>query len=188
MKKLALAAAFAVFSASAVATPALAAAITIDASKCISVTDAAGCLFGGNLGNASDAADAQVLYNALRNPDITLTFLGKSDDTIPFGTTLSSDASNTGGTWSTPGFLINFIGVKAGPEFILYQLATPAFSGDWSTAGLVNDKGKKKELSHLTFFGSRSAVPEPATWGMMLLGFGIVGSTLRRRQTRLAIA
>ena len=26
-------------------------------------------------------------------------------------------------------------------------------------------------------------VPEPATWGMMLLGFGIVGSALRRRRT-----
>ena len=26
------------------------------------------------------------------------------------------------------------------------------------------------------------AVPEPATWGMMLAGFGIVGGTMRRRQ------
>lgn len=27
-----------------------------------------------------------------------------------------------------------------------------------------------------------SAVPEPATWGMMILGFGVVGSQLRRRR------
>lgn len=27
----------------------------------------------------------------------------------------------------------------------------------------------------------QTAVPEPATWGMMLLGFGLVGSTMRRR-------
>ena len=32
------------------------------------------------------------------------------------------------------------------------------------------------------------AVPEPATWGMMILGFGIVGSTLRRRNHSLRLA
>jgi hypothetical protein len=25
------------------------------------------------------------------------------------------------------------------------------------------------------------AVPEPATWGMMILGFGLVGMSMRRR-------
>jgi hypothetical protein len=28
-----------------------------------------------------------------------------------------------------------------------------------------------------------SAVPEPATWGLMILGFGVVGGAMRRRQT-----
>lgn len=32
------------------------------------------------------------------------------------------------------------------------------------------------------------AVPEPATWAMMIAGFGLVGGTLRRRQTNLAFA
>jgi hypothetical protein len=32
-----------------------------------------------------------------------------------------------------------------------------------------------------------SAVPEPATWAMMLFGFGFVGSALRRQQSRLAV-
>ena len=31
------------------------------------------------------------------------------------------------------------------------------------------------------------AVPEPATWGMMLLGFGLVGGALRRRSGQLAL-
>ncbi len=31
-----------------------------------------------------------------------------------------------------------------------------------------------------------TAVPEPATWGMMLLGFAAVGATLRRRQRAIA--
>lgn len=28
-------------------------------------------------------------------------------------------------------------------------------------------------------------VPEPATWGMMILGFGLIGSAMRRRSTRV---
>ena len=33
-----------------------------------------------------------------------------------------------------------------------------------------------------------AAVPEPATWGMMIVGFGAVGATLRRRSTKVAFA
>ena len=32
-----------------------------------------------------------------------------------------------------------------------------------------------------TLFGPAGAVPEPGTWAMMLLGFGVVGASLRRR-------
>jgi opacity protein-like surface antigen len=32
-----------------------------------------------------------------------------------------------------------------------------------------------------------AAVPEPATWGMMMLGFGLVGSTMRRRPAHLRL-
>lgn len=33
-----------------------------------------------------------------------------------------------------------------------------------------------------------SAVPEPATWAMMLCGFGLVGGAIRRRRTRTTLA
>jgi hypothetical protein len=33
-----------------------------------------------------------------------------------------------------------------------------------------------------------AAVPEPASWGMMILGFGVVGAGMRRRKTALAAA
>lgn len=33
-----------------------------------------------------------------------------------------------------------------------------------------------------------AAVPEPATWAMMILGFGLVGGALRRRRSTVALA
>ena len=186
MGKKLLAVSIAAISTLALAAPA--AAVTIVTSKCASVTAVAGCLFSGNMGNASDAADAEIKYNALRDPDIDLNLVGKSDG--GFGTLAFADATKNSGNWSTPGFLISFLAVKAGNEFVLYQLAAPASSGTWSTAGLVNKKGVKHELSHLSYFGARGpgAVPEPATWAMMLAGFGLVGVAMRRRRGTLATA
>ena len=41
-----------------------------------------------------------------------------------------------------------------------------------------------------TFNGTANlaAVPEPATWGMMIMGFGLMGGVLRRRSTKVAFA
>ncbi len=41
-------------------------------------------------------------------------------------------------------------------------------------------------LSEVRFSGN--AVPEPATWAMMVAGFGLAGAGLRRRRTRIAFA
>lgn len=38
------------------------------------------------------------------------------------------------------------------------------------------------------FADNGSAVPEPATWGMMLIGFGLVGASLRYRLRRSAVS
>ena len=35
---------------------------------------------------------------------------------------------------------------------------------------------------------ANAGVPEPATWAMMLLGFGAVGAVMRRRDRRQAVA
>lgn len=32
-----------------------------------------------------------------------------------------------------------------------------------------------------------SAVPEPATWGLMLVGFGLMGAAMRRRTVRTSV-
>lgn len=46
--------------------------------------------------------------------------------------------------------------------------------------------GQKKVNATFTLLSQSAAVPEPATWAMMLLGFGLVGGALRHRQRRQA--
>jgi hypothetical protein len=82
------------------------------------------------------------------------------------------------------------------------DLADHGFSG-WKTGNLVFTAYSASEV--LSFFAEGnlpvppfallsnvsipvSAVPETATWGMMILGFGAIGLTLRRRSAMLAAA
>jgi len=58
--------------------------------------------------------------------------------------------------------------------------------------------GAGESISGLTFASSQnsfeiddisgSAVPEPATWAMMITGFGLAGAAIRRRRNILAVA
>ena len=38
------------------------------------------------------------------------------------------------------------------------------------------------EIDHIQYGGFNSAIPEPASWAMMLVGFGAVGYSMRRRR------
>ena len=86
---------------------------------------------------------------------------------------------------------------SAGSTSALFLSTNPgAQANRWETATLnFTATGSSTVISFLGNAGARYAgldnvsvallttpsVPEPATWGMMLLGFGLVGSTLRRR-------
>jgi len=77
---------------------------------------------------------------------------------------------------------IHYFAVKQANGFALFYDSNPI------TSGLINLSEyfpKNPGFSHITFFnsGSTSAVPEPSTWALMLLGFGAVGLSLRRRKS-----
>jgi hypothetical protein len=172
--------------------------------KCVSVTDPHGCLFNGNINaNTSGSSSyllAQDAYNLYNNthpsaaPDITLTAI--ADTATPGGPASITGAGGTSGTWSLDGYLADFIAVKAGSYFDLYELSAPASSGTWSTFDLLVGSGSYPALSRIVFFGSQvndqdnfhtdsfinAGVPEPATWAMMLAGFGLIGTFLRSRR------
>ena len=190
MKTIVLSALAATIALGTVSAPAMAATTVVEG-KCVSVTDSHGCLFSGNIneqatGNNSYGA-AETAYNVYNNthptaaPDITLSYLAKSDLSGFTGTVTGLGTS--AGTWDLSGFLVNFVAVKAGSNFVIYQLAMPTSSGSWSTADLGS-----KNLSHLEFFGTMAPVPEPATWAMLVLGMGVVGASMRRRKAAISFA
>ncbi len=64
-----------------------------------------------------------------------------------------------------------------------------AFAGAFSSSGgaLAITGARSLALSGVDLPGA-AAVPEPASWALMLAGFAIVGGTLRRRRTVVAYA
>ena len=61
--------------------------------------------------------------------------------------------------------------------------------GDTSTTAHIVDfapNGKEQSPDGNPLFNP-SAVPEPATWAMMITGFGLAGASLRRRRTARAV-
>jgi hypothetical protein len=56
--------------------------------------------------------------------------------------------------------------------------------------GLVNQAGgslKFKDVKQISFDPVMSGIPEPASWAMMLAGFGLVGGAARRRRSGAAL-
>lgn len=173
-------------------------AINVVDGSCISVSNAAGCRFTGNI-TAQTVGQAQAAYNLYNDslftaqPDITLNYLFDTDNGLPDTATVTN-LGGTAGTWSTPGYLVEFLGVKAANGFTLFKLATPMSSGSWAT-------GVKNGLSHLSFMGSaagelvaeelvgtQGAIPEPSSWAMLIAGFGLTGLISRRRRRDHSVA
>ena len=71
--------------------------------------------------------------------------------------------------------------------------ATLAVNSGYFTDGIVlqwGPDGYDVGLDNITFdvraIGMPGAVPEPASWAMMIVGFGLVGATSRRRRVSIA--
>lgn len=171
----------------AIAAPASAASVVVASCQNLSVVGNS-CLFNGNINentnplNVNSHKNAEAAYNALFNPDITLNFLTASDlgGFGGFGSASGNNATLTtsnSGTWSLPGYSVQYMAVKTSNQFVIYNVGGVS-GGSWNTSLLGN-----KELSHLSFFGAQQiAVPEPGAWALLILGFGALGATLRRRR------
>jgi hypothetical protein len=65
---------------------------------------------------------------------------------------------------------------------------TSVFSTTWLvSAAAFKDNNDGFKLSSVSVNFTPAAVPEPATWAMMLVGFGAIGGTLRSRRGRQTV-
>lgn len=158
----------------------------------------AAATFSVNSGNDS----LPVVLGLLDNAPSGLQLLGKSDDAVvPF--TITGDGTQSG-TWSYAGFDVYAVAIKAGPDFLLvdYTNDGPVSSDNWCTDAscsisgttassipplpeLTVGRGNNPDLSHLSLYGLETttpSIPEPATWLMMIIGFGLTGLSLKRRR------
>ena len=74
----------------------------------------------------------------------------------------------------------------------LYASAARTFTASQSGAFTLSFSGNGVTAKDVgidrVFMAQTSAVPEPATWAMMIGGFGLVGASMRRRKTVAAFA
>jgi len=107
---------------------------------------------------------------------------GKSDDDPElFSFNVYDIEMSNEGEWKVnDGTIINYITVKAGTGFALYEVNN--YFGTYSTVGLLNNGGKRPDVSHISFWTSKNSaeVPEPAT-ALLLVG-GLVGGLVRRKK------
>lgn len=69
-----------------------------------------------------------------------------------------------------------------GPMDFLNTVALGSFTARYVQYGVISANGLNPGLANIAF----NAVPEPAIWGLMIVGFGMVGVSSRRRQVSIA--
>jgi hypothetical protein len=188
----------------ATAAPASAAATTIDFSA-----EAAGTVvsnqFSGltfSLSGGPSAATAPVVGYGFFDSVLSLNnsgVFGLNTDGYPTGSTITIDfAAPTSGV----SFTFNNYGNGNGSTVLYYDAGNTLLGSQLidnvNAFGLISVAGSgisRLEITNGTFgegnwiYGigqlTYGAVPEPASWAMLVAGFGLIGATMRRRQTRV---
>lgn len=148
-------------------------------------------------------------YGALYTPALRMILSNGRDpkkEMIWEGVYNNTYATTSQGNWYTSGADDKFF-IGAGNEnsgkSVASWAADPTLAG-WNVVGVSVGHGGGAGAGYRAFadnvtlttksgtttynfeLASTGAVPEPATWGMMILGFGVVGYALRRRRVRFA--
>lgn len=87
-----------------------------------------------------------------------------------------------------PGGFMSFSGPTAIGTAWTYAISNLALGVGTYTVNLAGTANTDAAFQGTVKFNLAGGVPEPATWGLMLLGFGLMGSSMRRRRARTAVA
>lgn len=107
--------------------------------------------------------------------------IGNSEDNPSLFTFTPGDPTTSqSGTWTVnAGTLVAYITVKAANSFALFEISPKSSTGSYDTAGILTNGGSQPNASHITFWGTETEVPEPAS--IILLGAGLMGVVRSRR-------
>lgn len=143
--------------------------------------DNGGTIVIDSTGSSGTFGDATVSAGTFTN---TFTFVTPSGFNLA-GATISS--IQTGGAATN----IDFTSVTLnGVQFVLVEQGISEFrriinqnlvAGATNTILVSGTSGGDASFSGTLSFAATSAVPEPATWAFMLIGFGAVGYSMRKR-------
>jgi hypothetical protein len=161
------------------------------------VAPAAGECFGYYQGNLLNSSPSDVITQTFALNELGLTWDGTLEEgqltlnssTIDFATLLSGP-TYIGIHWGagqgpvhTPGGVTGFYRIDLASDAEL-DIITAAF-GSQSGARLYFTTPCSGDCNGGGGGGEGDGVPEPATWAMMIIGFGGVGAILRRRREAL---
>jgi hypothetical protein len=98
------------------------------------------------------------------------------------------DVTNNNGLREVGPYLLDSAGISfsAGEYFNLYRNIDGSFSECHGTCDYLQKAYYVPPRVTLSFGSEGGAVPEPASWALMLMGFGGLGAALRRRRALVA--
>jgi hypothetical protein len=138
------------------------------------------------------ATDTPVAYaGSAQDPDVTANAY-VTGSTTQYAIDTAADTlvlqANNAGTLTTVGALGTDVGLRtsfdiAGSDAFVFNNQT-LFRANLQTGALTTLGRTPSELFGIAI--ATSAVPEPGTWAMMLIGFGAVGYSMRRRKVSYA--
>ena len=165
---------------------------TYNGAGCNTCSNAA---LSGGLGELNDGIVATQNWYVTEAPTGNGGYVGWTiDPTITFnfapGTAIGSisiafdDSDGAGGVSAPSSFIVNGVNYAvtepAGSAPSFFTLSNLGFVGSTFTVTAIR-KNQWLMLSEVSF-AAPGAVPEPATWAMMMLGFGTAGYSLRSRR------
>ncbi len=179
MKNLSFIAAAGISASFAFATPASAAVVACSVTDITPTAQACAGFFAGNLLNNANVAAQQS----------ALTSLGFAWD----GTTILETLSPLNGSHT-----VNFATLLQGISYVAFHFGNGQGGPGNGTAFYRVDAGTGLDVINLAYNASSNArlysttpttaVPEPATWAMMLAGMGLAGAAMRRRKVRTTLS
>ena len=143
---------------------------------------------GTEQGPVTDPLGSPAVYKINNGEDWTEQFstLFPTIDGSEFELTIEGDILSFTYTQGEGDPFLHYFSVKQADDYALFYDEIGITSGSVDLSDLFPDN---VGWSHITWFDTGgTAVPEPGTWGMMLMGFGAAGFAMRRRRRGSGLA